>query len=99
MNIAKSITKGVARYGVKKYAPTVATKIVAAVGTRASTGTAISTLSGAAATSSAMAVIGTPISAALGAVGISVAPAVAGATAVGFAAGFVVNKLVDIIFD
>ncbi len=72
------VAKTAASYIVEKYAMRTATATASALEATASTGTAISTLSGAAAVSATSAVIGAPVSAALGAVGIAVAPAVVG---------------------
>ncbi len=71
------------------------------MGVTASTGTAISALSGAAATSATLAAIGGPASVCLGIVGISVAPAVVGGAIVagaGAAVAWGINKLMDKLF-
>ena len=72
--------------------------IASEIGATASTGTAISSLNGAASTSATAAAMGAPVAEALGAIGILVAPAVAGAAiigGIGLGIGYLVSKLFD----
>ncbi len=90
---AKDVAKAAVHYGAGVAATPAAVAGASALGATASTGTAISTLSGAAAVSATSAAIGAPVSAALSAVGIAVAPAVVGGviilgTATAIAYGF-----------
>ena len=86
----KCVSKGIVKYGATKTAPKAVNKIASLLGRKAAS---------TAATSSAMATIGTPISLAFSALGITVAPSVAGSIVVSLAAGFIVDKLFDAIFE
>ena len=99
---AKATVKYIKTAGVDIAAEFTATPVAVAcasyMGSTASTGTAISALSGAAATSATLAAIGGPAAAFLGMVGLSVAPAVVGGaivTGLAGAAAWGINKLTD----
>jgi len=97
-NMAKGVAKRVVKSSVNKAAVPTVVKIAQVVGAEASTGTAIGSLSGAAATSATLASVGSGASAALGAVGIAVAPAAAGAAIVG-AVAYGIGSAICSIFD
>ncbi len=94
--VAKGIGKTAVSIGAESVAIPTAIAVSKAIGATASTGTAISTLSGAAATNATLAGIGAHASAVIGTLGITVAPMVVGGAivcgvAAGLAWGF--NKL------
>lgn len=96
--VAKGIGKTAVSIGAESVAIPTAVVVSKAIGATASTGTAISTLSGAAATNATLAGIGAQTSAVIGALGITVAPVVVGGAivcgvAAGLAWGF--NKVIS----
>ena len=103
---AKDVGKGIVKAPIKAAADATITTgatstavyLASAAGVTAKTGTAIATLSGAAATNATLAAIGTPVATTLG---IAAAPAVVGAAVVGAAAAGVcygVHCLIDWIW-
>ena len=94
---AKGLVKVGVEFVVRSAAMPVAVSTASAAGVTAGTGTAISTLSGAAAVSATSAAVGAPVASALSAIGITVAaPAVIGGVIIagaGIAAGLAINAI------
>ena len=94
---AQDVAKVAVHYVVDAASVPAAVSTASAMGVTASTGTAISSLSGAAAVSATSAAVGAPVSTALGAVGIAVAPAVVGGAII-VATGAVVAWGINTLF-
>jgi len=98
--LVKTAAKVATKQVVKKASIPVAVQTASLLGVEAGTGTAISSLSGAAATSATAAAVGGTViegAAAIG-IGVTAAPAVVGAAVIG-GIGIGVACLIDSIFD